>query len=184
MAIEIRDYQRQHPSYQDYDPNAPVVAEALISAITSLDPRLRVEHIGSSSIPGCCGKGYIDLLVVYSEGHLEHAKQVLVELGYQRQTGRHPFPESRPMRVGRVELEGRHYPIHAHVVAESSTEVAQMLSFRDRLRADPSLARAYEAEKRRVLSEGVLDGEDYAERKGGFVQSLLDADHLDTGNGG
>ena len=42
---------------------------------------LRVEHIGSTSVPGCAGKGIIDLMVLYPVGGLEHARQVLDSLG-------------------------------------------------------------------------------------------------------
>jgi GrpB-like predicted nucleotidyltransferase (UPF0157 family) len=48
-----------------------------------------------------------------------------------------------------------------------------MLRVRDMLRDDPQLARAYEAEKRRLLSEGVLDGMDYAVRKSPFIKAVL-----------
>ena len=77
------------------------------------------------------------------------------------------------MRVATIEHRGQLYPIHAHVVAASSPETAELLWFRGRLRSDPPLQRAYEAEKRRILKEGVLDGVDYAEKKGAFVQRVL-----------
>jgi GrpB-like predicted nucleotidyltransferase (UPF0157 family) len=173
VRVEIGSYELQHPSYRDYDPNSPVVAARLIRAIETAEGDLRVEHVGSSSIPGCGGKGYIDLLVIYREGELEVAKRALDVLGFQRQPGRDPWPESRPMRVASIEHEGRRYPVHAHVVAESSPEVDAMLTFRDRLRDDALLVRGYEAQKRRLLSEGVSDGEDYAERKSGFVEQVL-----------
>jgi GrpB-like predicted nucleotidyltransferase (UPF0157 family) len=173
MKLEIQEYSLQHPSYKDYDPQAPLVAAALSEAITSIDDRLRVEHVGSSSVPGCGGKGYIDLVVIYRDGELDVAKRALAALGFQHQRGRDPWPESRPMRVGVVVHEGQSYPIHAHVVAGSSNEVAELLRFREALRSNAHLARAYEAEKRRVLSEGVLDGVDYAERKSSFVKAVI-----------
>lgn len=150
-----------------------MVAQALMRAIRNLDGRLQPEHVGSSSVPGCGGKGYIDLLIIYPDGLLEAAKQVLAELGFQRQSSRDPFPEDRPMRVCSIEHQGNLYPIHAHVVAASSPEVEELLWFRERLRSDPTLQRAYEGEKRRILQEGVFDGVDYAEKKGAFVQRVL-----------
>ncbi|KAF3886473.1 MULTISPECIES: GrpB family protein [Nostocales] len=169
MEIEIQEYKEQFPAFRDYDPKAAAIAQRLIDATTSRDSRLRVEHIGSSSVPGCAGKGYIDLLVIYPDGLLEAAKLVLSDLGFQRQQSRDPFPEDRPMRVGSVVVGEVRYPVHAHVVAASSPEVADLLWFRDRLRANPSLQREYEAEKRRILGGKVLDGIDYAEQKSTFV---------------
>lgn len=173
MDLELQHYVIQEPAFRPYDPEAPIVAQALMRVILTLDARLQPEHIGSSSAPGCGGKGYIDLLIIYPDGLLEVAKHVLAELGFQRQSSRDPFPEDRPMRVGSIEHQGNLYPIHAHVVAASSSEVDELLWFRERLRSDPTLQRAYEREKRRILQEGVLDGVDYAEKKGDFVQRVL-----------
>ena len=173
MTKIIQHYISQQPAYHDYDAHAPVVAELVNNMITSVDSRLLVEHVGSSSVPGCGGKGYIDLMVVYPDGQLDLAKSALHKLGFQRQQGRDPFPEERPMRVGSVEHGGRRYPLHVHVIASDSAEVAVMLSFRDSLRADPALVRAYEEEKRAILKQGVLDGVDYAEKKSKFVESTL-----------
>ncbi|HMG37098.1 MAG TPA: GrpB family protein [Blastocatellia bacterium] len=182
MVVAIGQYIETHPSYRDYDEQAPVVAQALIELITEANSRLRVEHIGSSSVPGCGGKGYIDLMVLYPDGALDAANQALADLGFQRQGSRDPFPEDRPMRIGSVLHNGLRYLIHAHVIAESSLEVEVMLGFRDRLRSDHSLIRAYEAEKRRILAEGVQDGVDYAERKSDFVQATLRL-RLDSSSG-
>ncbi len=169
----ILEYSAPAPALLEHDPQAAVVAGSIADAIAALDDALRVEHVGSTAVPGCAGKGYIDLLVTYPAGRLEDAKRALSALGFQRQTSRDPFPEERPMRVGSVEHAGRRYPVHAHVVAASDPEAAEMLWFRDRLRADAALVRAYVAEKRRILNEGVADGVDYAERKGAFVRATL-----------
>jgi GrpB-like predicted nucleotidyltransferase (UPF0157 family) len=173
MDLELQEYVTLEPAFHPYDAEAPIVAKMLMHVIRNLDARLQPEHIGSSSAPGCGGKGYIDLLIIYPDGLLEVAKQVLADLGFQRQGSRDPFPEDRPMRVGSIEHQGNLYPIHAHVVSASSPEVEELLWFRERLRSDPMLQRAYEGEKRRILQEGVLDGVDYAEKKGDFVQRVL-----------
>lgn len=173
MPPLIREYITLPPAFHSYDPQGAAAAWELIGAISAKDGRLQTEHVGSSAVPGCGGKGYIDLLVIYPDGLLDIAKRALADLGFQRQQSRDPFPEDRPMRVGTVMYAGRIYSVHAHVVAASSTEVREFLLFRDWLRSRPALQRAYEAEKRRILAEGVLDGTDYAEKKGDFVKGIL-----------
>ncbi|HET9252435.1 MAG TPA: GrpB family protein [Candidatus Eisenbacteria bacterium] len=169
----VREYVRHEPAFHAHDPAAALAAATLIEWILARAPFLRVEHVGSTAVPGCGGKGRIDLLVAYPEGRLDDAKRALAALGFQPQQSREPFPEERPMRVGSMEWHGRLFPVHAHVVAASSPEAAEMLRFRDLLRADASLQRAYEDEKRRILEEGVLDGLDYARRKGDFIRRAL-----------
>lgn len=173
MRLVVGEYVSVAPAYHDYDPRAAGVARTLVDAIHAQDERLAVEHVGSSSIPGCGGKGYIDLLVVYPVGYIEVAKQALSDLGFQRQQSRDPFPEERPMRVSSIEHAGRLYLIHAHVVVATSAEVEQFLRFRDQLRSDGALARAYEQVKQRTLEQGVRDSKDYALKKGSFIEKLL-----------
>ncbi len=88
------------------------------------------------------------------------------------------------MRVGSIEAAGLVYLIHAHVVAATSAEVEQLLHFRDRLRSDGALARAYEREKQRILAEGVGDSKDYALKKGTFIAQVLGERTQPTEKGG
>jgi GrpB-like predicted nucleotidyltransferase (UPF0157 family) len=159
-----------------YDPRAPRAARRLIRWITESAPDLAVEHVGSTAVPHCDGKGTLDLLVMYAPGGLERAKAVLAELGFQKQTGRDPFPEDRPMRVGSLAFEGGRFPIHAHVIARDSDEASELIRFRDRMRSDPDLRAAYVARKREIIHAGVADSLEYSIIKGAFVRNVLDSD--------
>jgi GrpB-like predicted nucleotidyltransferase (UPF0157 family) len=159
--------------YQEYDLNAPRVASLIAARIEEIEPKLVVEHLGSTAVPGCAGKGIVDLAVLYDKGDLERAKQVLDTLGFQRQTTRDPFPESRPMRVGAISYIGRTYQLHAHVIAADSVEIIELRAFRDRLRADPELREAYESTKRQIIAAGVTDSVSYCEAKGSLIREVL-----------
>jgi len=157
-----------------YDPLAPQAAREVIRLIVARDSLLTVEHVGSTAVPGCDGKGVLDLLVMYEPGGLERAKTALADMGFQKQTGRDPWPETRPMRVGSLMFEGRLFPIHAHVIARDSAEASELIRFRDRLRADPELRNAYMARKREIIRAGVPDSIEYSVIKGGFIRDALD----------
>jgi len=43
--------------FRAYDPAVPEIARFLCCDIETAEPALRVEHIGSTSVPGCGGKG-------------------------------------------------------------------------------------------------------------------------------
>ena len=134
---------------------------------------MKVEHVGSTSIPGCSGKGVIDLAVTYAEGDLEHAKAALDSLSFQKQAGRDPFPESRPMRIANIRALGDTFRVHAHVVLKNSRDHLDLTEFRDALRRDPALRAAYEQAKQRILSSGVTDSLDYCNLKSEFVVATL-----------
>jgi GrpB-like predicted nucleotidyltransferase (UPF0157 family) len=166
VARPVGAYQNPGAVCAAYDPRAPQAARLLIRLITESEPGLAVEHVGSSAVPQCDGKGTLDLLVTYAPGGLERAKAVLTGLGFQKQTGRDPFPEERLMRVGSLEYEVWRFQIHAHVIARDSAEASELIRFRERLRSDPNLRAAYVARKRKIIRAGVADSVEYSILKG------------------
>jgi len=146
----IGPYPRLSPAgYREYDPRAPEVARRVAEIIRRRLPDVTVEHVGSTAVPGCAGKGVVDLLAPYRDAdELAAIKQVLDDLGWQRQRSQGAFPEDRPMRLGTLEHDGATFLLHLHVVPAASPEVAALRRFRDHLRADPQLVAAYVARKR------------------------------------
>jgi GrpB-like predicted nucleotidyltransferase (UPF0157 family) len=136
-------------------------------------PQVTVEHVGSTAVPGCAGKGTVDLMIPVAEADLEAVKQALDGLGFQRQTSADPFPESRPMRVGSLVHEGEVFRLHVHVIPAQSPEVDELRFFRACLRADPDLVRAYVAQKRKIIAAGVTDSLEYSVQKGEFIKQVL-----------
>jgi GrpB-like predicted nucleotidyltransferase (UPF0157 family) len=156
-----------------YDPRAVEVARDVSALIVKGLPDVGVEHVGSTAVPGCDGKGIVDLMVMYPEGLLDAVRQHLDTLGFQRQISGRLFPEERPMRVGSVVYNGTLFRIHAHVVAAGSLEVANFRDFRDRLCADHELMDAYVAKKREIIASGVGAAVDYTMLKGTFIDAVL-----------
>jgi GrpB-like predicted nucleotidyltransferase (UPF0157 family)/mannose-6-phosphate isomerase-like protein (cupin superfamily) len=171
--VAIGPYEKRPAACTDHDPRASRVAERVGHLIESRFSGIVVEHVGSTAVPGCAGKGVIDLMVLYGPGRLAEVRDALDALGFQRQTGGDPFPEERPMRIGSIEYDGSRFRLHAHVIALDSPEVAEFRSFRDRLRRAPSLLEQYVALKRRIIAEGVTDSMDYSIRKGEFIAGVL-----------
>ena len=137
--MRILPYLSMPAEFRAYDPQVVEVAHLLAAALRRVEPKLKVEHVGSTSVPGCGGKGIVDLAVLYPEDFLARARAILDHLGFQKQGGRDPFPESRPMRVGCVEHDGRPFPIHAHIIALDSDEHRELVFFREALRASSTL---------------------------------------------
>jgi len=172
--MRILPYIQMPAEFRGYDAQFAEVAELLISAIQRAMPQLHVEHVGSTSVPSCGGKGIIDLAVLYPEGLLGPARAALDNLGFQKQGGPEPFPETRPMRVGCVEHNRRSFQIHAHVIALDSAEHGELVWFRDTLRGDSGIRRGYEERKRAILALGVEDSIEYCKAKGPFITAILD----------
>ncbi len=173
----IDAYVRQPADCRPYDPRVADVARRVAEAVREHLPEVTVEHVGSTSVPGCAGKGVVDLMIPVTPAQLEPVKALLDALGFQRQVppaGHEPWPESRPMRQGSLEHMGERFNLHVHVIPAESPEVETQRRFRDRLRADPVLREAYVACKRDIVAAGVTNTGDYSEAKGPFIQGVLD----------
>jgi GrpB-like predicted nucleotidyltransferase (UPF0157 family) len=169
----ILPYSRTGAVYVEYDPGAVGAAAEVATLIEAAAPWTQVEHIGSTAIPGCAGKGIVDLMAMYARGELEPTRATLDAMGFQHQKTGHIFPEERPMRVGAIDHAGKRYRLHVHVIATDSPEVKTLRRFRDVLRADPALRDAYQARKRAILQSGVHEPREYTHAKGEFITSVI-----------
>lgn len=169
----IGHYERLPVQLHDWTEDLLDAAARLIEMIGTELPGVTVDHVGSTSVPGLRGKGIIDLSIETQPGRMDAAKERLQSLGFAKQAGPDPFPEDRPLRIGSIEHAGRHFRIHAHVTPVESGEAEDMRRFRDALRQDPGLQRAYVADKERIIAEGILDGVEYARAKGYFVRETI-----------
>ena len=169
----INEYENAPVVCRPYDPRSSEVAERVGEMIRHQAPGLSVEHVGSTAVPGCAGKGVVDLMIPYREGQFETARLALQDLGFQRQSIRDPFSEDRPMRVGSIEHERDNFRLHVHVIPSYSEEVKEFRAFRDWLRSDPALVENYVERKRRIIESGTTDSVDYAEAKGSFIVEAL-----------
>ena len=130
---------------------------------------LAVEHVGSTAVPGLMGKPVLDVAIaVAGEADADACVAPLSSLGYEH---RGPYGDD-PRRRYYVRDEGgaRVAQIHLYILPAAAWD--EKLAFRDALRADPSLAAAYEAEKRRVAGEVGWDKGAYSVAKGPFVERV------------
>jgi GrpB-like predicted nucleotidyltransferase (UPF0157 family) len=169
----ILPYSRSRAVYVEYDPGAVGAAAEVATLVEAAAPWTQLEHIGSTAIPGCAGKGIVDLMAMYAPGELEPTRAALDALGFQQQRTGHIFPEERPMRVGAIDHAGKRYRLHVHVIDMTSPEVGTLRRFRDALRADARLRDAYQARKRAILESGLHEPKDYTDAKGEFITSVI-----------
>ncbi len=156
-----------------HDPRSAEVAQQIAALISAALPQLHVEHIGSTAVPGCAGKGIVDLMIPVGDGEMDLVKQCLDRLGFQHQTGPDPFPEDRPMRTGAWDFEGETFLLHVHVIPATAAEIDEMRFFRSCLRSDPDLRKAYVARKRKIIAGGITDPVEYCRQKGEFMKEVL-----------
>jgi GrpB-like predicted nucleotidyltransferase (UPF0157 family) len=111
---------------------------------------LRVEHMGSTSIPGIMAKPIIDFIPVVTDlDSLDAAQPRLEALGYDY-LGEFGIPTRRYCRRNDPATGKRVFQLHCF--AHDSPQIARHLAFRDYLRAHPGIAKEYEAQKIRAAA--------------------------------
>lgn len=167
------DYGNSAEVFQPYDERFPDVAALVIQLFAERDAPLVVEHVGSTAIPGCAGKGVIDLMIPYRDGRFEHTLAVIQDLGFQIWRSRDPFPETRPVLIGSVLHDGKSFRLHFHLIPEIDPEVNLQRHFRDTLRENPVLIEEYQASKLASLQAKPADGADYNLGKDAFIKRVM-----------
>jgi GrpB-like predicted nucleotidyltransferase (UPF0157 family) len=175
----IGPYKKPKATFHPYDNRAPKAAGHLKKIIESYMSKVTIEHIGSTAIPECPGKGVIDLMALYPTGHFDVIVGLLSSMGFQRQGKefRNRFPDERPVMMGKFEYCDTPFLVYVHVIHEDSYEAVRFRIFRDRLANDSELLSEYIAEKKRILSEGVTNTDDYAELKRSIIEKILGDDY-------
>ena len=179
MRTIVHSTTKPKAEYREWDPLKPAAVKALVRDLMPLPEYMSIEHVGSSAVPGCGGKGVIDLLALYQESYLAASKEFLLSAGFcpQGQEFLRPWPNDRPMLLGAFRWNERVFTIYVHVVNICSDEVRRFRLFRDRLSKDAGLVAAYCEVKRSIISDGVTDTDEYAVRKRQIVHQILGPDH-------
>jgi GrpB-like predicted nucleotidyltransferase (UPF0157 family) len=162
----------------DYDPAWPArFAEESERLRALLPPRLigRIEHIGSTAVPGLAAKPIVDIAVEVPDLEIVRREiaTVLEAEGYAFLW--------RPSSPGGTDIDyawfirrdtaGRRTH-HVHMLPPGSP-YWDRVTFRDHLRAHPEVAAAYAALKRRAAAEHPGDRAAYARAKGRFIRDAL-----------
>lgn len=166
----------------EYDPRWPLLYEQERERLYELLPQgviLRVEHIGSTSVPGLAAKPVVDMLVEIADAEwgrtcIPHALEPLGYDCFWRPTAGNDIPPWYTWCIRRNHAGRRTHHLHFVEPGQKDAELA----FRDMLRRDAELALAYASLKRRLLEATNGDRVAYTREKGAFIRSVLSAGGL------
>jgi GrpB-like predicted nucleotidyltransferase (UPF0157 family) len=155
-----------------YDPDWPEWFERIRAYLWPAVKQhaLRIDHVGSTSVPGLAAKPIIDMdIVVTNESEIRAVIDDLRSLDYQwvgdlGVEGRQAFDSS-----GQVELP----PHHLYLVVENNKAHLDHVLLGDLLRADPEARRQYADLKRANVDLAQGDMDVYVAAKARFVADLL-----------
>lgn len=152
----------------EYDPRWPVLytEEQARVKVALGDLVERIEHIGSTSVPGLSAKPIIDILVLVAHlGPVDPYIERLESLGYAY------FPV-----LGTADRyaygKGIPHTHHLHIVEQGSLAHLLPLAFRNYLRTHSEAAQQYEALKRTLARRFPHDRAAYNQAKTDFIRSI------------
>ncbi|QTE30369.1 GrpB family protein [Pengzhenrongella sicca] len=155
----------------DYDDAWPDRFEVLADRVRQALGRgvRRLEHIGSTSVPGLAAKPIIDMLLVVDDVQDEAAfVPALKGAGFELRVRE---PGHRMFRTPERDM-------HLHVYAVGRPETSDYLDLRDWLRVSSEDRTLYESVKRRLAQQQWADMNDYADAKTDVVLDILNRARL------
>jgi GrpB-like predicted nucleotidyltransferase (UPF0157 family) len=160
--VEIVPYQGSWPAHFQ------AIASRLRQGLGDL--ALRIDHIGSTSVPGLAAKDVIDVQITVKSLNQE-LLQAMSALGYTQRAGLqrdHPPAgfngDETEWKKWYFEAPAGQRRTHTHVRVNGRANQRYALLFRDYLRAHPATAEAY-AELKRRLAQNLADPDTYPDVK-------------------
>lgn len=157
----------------DYDPEWPRLFRREATRIRSVlgHRALRIEHTGSTSVPGLAGKPIIDILLVVVDTINEAAyRPALEDTGYRLQIREPEWHEHRMFK-------GPDTDVNLHVFSLECPEIDRILAFRERLRSNEVDRELYARTKRELAKKDWNHIQDYADAKAAVIELILSRVH-------
>lgn len=154
----------------EYDPAWPVLFEREEARIRSLlgDRVVRIEHTGSTSVPGLAAKPIVDITMTVADVTDEAAWVPDLEAAGYRQVIREREPDWWDHAV----LKGPDTNINLHVFSAGCVELERMVGFRDWLRTHDDDRELYESTKRSLVDGEWTYVQEYADQKTEVVAAI------------
>ena len=153
----------------EYDPKWPALYEREAARVRALlgDRALRIEHVGSTAVPGLAAKPWIDMLLVVADSADEAGYVPPLEaVGYVLRNREPDWYEHRMFR-------GPDTAINLHCFSSGCPEIQRMIAFRDRLRSNEADRLLYERTKRDLAARSWKYVQHYADAKSILINEIL-----------
>ena len=131
------------------------------------DHAIRIEHTGSTSVPGLAAKPIIDIVLVVADSADEAAYIPALEAaGYVLRIREPDWFEHRLFK-------GPDTNVNVHTFSAGCPEIERMVAFRDWLRSNDEDRRRYEAAKRELAGRDWQYVQHYADAKTEVVEEII-----------
>lgn len=169
VTVGVRAAHNAPVTLADYDPAWPALFEREARRIRAAlgDTVVRLEHTGSTSVPGLAAKPIIDITLTVPNSADEDAYLPRLEAaGYILRIREPHWHEHRVFK-------GPDTDVNLHVFTADSVELERMVGFRDWLRTHPDDRELYERTKRELAARTWRHIQHYADAKTAVVEEII-----------
>lgn len=156
-------------TFEEYDEQYPFVFAEIVAAIHSVLPQARVEHVGSTAVPGLGGRRTLDIVIPATREQHDEMVAKLLSIGFIVS----PLKHMQPMLTGLIQHGGKEYPILLYVMPEESEIFRGWLAFRSYMQQHPEEIQHYVEVKKKAIAEGKTDGWSYQQAKSPYLEGLI-----------
>jgi GrpB-like predicted nucleotidyltransferase (UPF0157 family) len=149
----------------DYQPKVNHIFRILETEMLEVFPKLRIEHIGSSSIPNAISKGDLDVFISVSLDSFLEVLEVIKSIGFEEKKG-----TLRTDELCMLVTDKFNHDVAIQLVVEGS-EFENFIIFRDLLRMNPQLVDEYNGLK---LASVGLSEDEYRMKKSKWIKGVID----------
>ncbi len=163
-----------HHSFKKYNPNFPkwfAQEKNKLKKVLGKIKNAKIEHIGSTAVPGLGGKGIVDIAIFLPRQGIDAAKKKISSQGYKE------WPV--PKKLNFFSFKKFYGPetslskvFHIHITADKKV-FEKMFVFRDYLRERPDISEKYAKLKKKAskICKGSFIA--YRKLKNPFIKSII-----------
>jgi GrpB-like predicted nucleotidyltransferase (UPF0157 family) len=127
----------------------------------------KIEHVGSTSVPGLGGKGIIDILIIIDRKKMSATMKKLKNRGYEKMN-----TASSKDRISLKKIKGIFFKkrFHIHLTYPKSKTQKETIKFRNRLLKNEKIRISYINLKKEAVKKSNGNGKTYRKLKEDFIK--------------
>ena len=175
LEQRVEEALREEISITPYDPEWPKLYETEAASLTQRLPEsiiVKLEHFGSTAVPGLSAKPIIDVLVQVSS--LEKTREEIVPILEAQGYDYFWRTDVSPAYAWFIKRDSQGRRTHHIHMVEGDSKLWERLYFRDYLRDFPDEAKRYAELKQFLLGKYPRDRFAYTEGKTDYVKVITD----------
>lgn len=135
--------------------------------LKALSTKIKIEHVGSTSVPGLGGKGIIDIAILTPRKDLRKYFSKLAKIGFEYHP--HPGDDKRKFLQKIIKYSGKERRVHIHLCL-SHEFFDSFIAFREYLIKHKGIRDEYAKLKKDAVRHAKGDGKKYGNHKIDFLK--------------